>query len=433
MIMNAARRARASFALSTLLFVIVSGSPIFIGSEAFAGSGYLVIEVGKGLKLDGLENAESVFIADPSIADISKSPGNAHFIYGKTPGETTIIASSLSKTTLFSYTLVVIHGVSELRRMISKRFKVENLSLSSARGSLRVSGIVDSELVRENVLTSLKSNVPDSVLIDEMVVRKGNLIRLDVKLVEVARDRLEHYGMDWLALIVGSRHPHSSRQDTEKLIATLKLLTTNGVAAVAAETTLITMNNKKGTFLSGEEVAIPTVTGDASLGTGNVAANFKFVGTDVTVTPVLVPGGRISLEINAGISKLQAVPDQFNGNGLPSFVSRKLATHVEMESGQSLVIGGLSRLEATAPRHKLRDEEFGLLRRLFPGEERQSSQKDFVIVVTPRFDVFDRPTAAGVVRRPQSNLEFVISRRTRTSKSGIPASIHIVGPAGFLY
>lgn len=423
---------RPGLVLSILLTAAMLGAPFLCGQTAFAQSRRLIVEVGKGLKLDGTQNVESVFVADSNIADISKSPGDAHYIYGKAPGETTIIASDLSGKTLFTYDLVVIHGLSELKRMLSRRFQVGNLSISSARGSVLVSGIVDNEFVRQNLLTSLKSGLPDSVLIDELIVRRGKLVRLDVKLLEIARNQLEQYGIDWLALLSGSGGARNIAQSTENLNSVLNLLIDNGAATIAAESTLVTTNNRKATFSVGEEIAIPTFINNSNNGP-NYAVDFKFVGIEVNFTPIWMPDKKVGLDIDSTSSNAQTNSRRINGNSFPNLSFRKLMTHVELESGRSFVVGGLSRLETSAALQKPRGEEVGFLRFLFGAERIESSQKDLIIVVTPHFDEAEKPTVAESVRIPQSNLEFILSRRAKISKLGAPTAIRIFGPAGFLY
>ncbi|WP_456791432.1 pilus assembly protein N-terminal domain-containing protein [Bradyrhizobium sp. USDA 4506] len=406
---------------------------VLVCTEAFAQSRRLMVEVGKGMKLEGVQNAESVFVADPAIADVSKSPGDALFIYGKSPGGTTLIASDLSGKTLFKYDVVVIHPVSELRRMLAQRLKAGNISISSARGSILISGVVDDELERQNVIASLKSSVPDSVLIDELVVRKGKLIRLDVKLLEVARDKLERYGIDWLALISGTGATQTLTRSTASLNATLNLLTANGVATIVAESTLITVSNRKADFSVGEEIAIPTFAIANSASLNSFGIDFKFVGINVTFLPIIMPGGRVALEINSIVSNMQATARQINGNSFPNLASRKLTTNVELEGGRSTVIGGLSRLETSAALPKPSNGTSEFVRTLLGSEQIESLQKDLIIVVTPRFDDLDKPAVAQIVRPLQNNLEFILSRKVMASGSGDPASIRIIGPAGFLY
>lgn len=414
--------------LVTILAVVLSMST----NIGFAQTQRLVLEVGKGLQLQGTNEAETLFVADPDVADLSSSPGEAHFLYGKRPGETTVIAVDVAGTRLFQYDVVVIHNLAAVQRMIAQRFPGVAISVRSARGSIYVSGTVSDERTYEAIIESLKNSVPDSILIDELAVAESRIVRLDVKLMEVARDQLESYGINWSML--ASNGPGSCGQCTSVEVDVLvKLLLEHGVASVLSETTLTTASQKKATFMVGEEIAVPTYASQESGLQPNFGVDYRFIGMNIGFTPQLTPGQKVNLEIDAEISNLRDTAQFISGNRVPNIASRKLETSVELESRQSYILAGLSQIDTNAATPKPR-RNWGavgeLSRRIFGKDEITSRHRDLIIVVTPHFGERDKPSIAEVVDLQQSNLEYILSRK---SSGKYPTFIRLFGPSGFLY
>lgn len=412
-----------SFVLA--LLVLCAGA----GADA-ARAERLVVEVGKGLQLRGTEETESLFVADSDIADLSASPGEAQFVYGKKPGETTVIGVDVAGKTLFRYDVIVIHNLDEMRRMLSQRFQGARISIQSARGSVYARGIVPDERTYDAVIASLRSNIPDSVLIEEIAVAESPTIKLDVTFMEVSREQLETYGINW-SVLVSSRDGDTS----VNVGAWVKLLVDNGVGTVLSETTLTTVSRRKASFMVGEEVAVPGYAADNDLGRMNYGVEYKFVGLTVDFTPELLAGGEVSLEIASEVSSLGDKSRFISGNRVPNVASRKLETSVELSSGQSYILAGLSRLDTTASGSKPRDQ-WGVagevVRSLLGHDDIRSRQRDLIVVVTPHFGESQRPDVAEVVDLQQTNLEYILSVEGRKRRGhAVPVDLH--GSPGFLY
>ncbi len=420
-----ARDLACTFVLAILILSSIAG-------VESARAERLVIEVGKGLQLRGSKETESLFVADPAIVDLSTSPGEAQFVYGKKPGETTVIGVDVAGKTLFRYDVIVIHNLNEIQRMLSQRFKDAHISLQSARGSIYVSGVAPDQLTYNAILESLKANMPDSALIDEIAVGESPIIKLDLTFMEVARERLENYGINW-SVLVSSEHGNT----TSNVGAWVKLLVDNGVGTVLSETTLTTINGKKASLMVGEQVAVPgagyAVNNDPTR--INFGVDYKFVGLAVDFTPELQAGNEVNLNVVSGVSSLGDNAQIISGNRIPGVAESKLTTSVRLSSGQGYILAGLSRLDTTASGNKPRDKWGGVgevVRSLFGHDNIRSRQRDLIIVVTPHFGESQQPSVAEVVNTQQTNLEYLLSMEGR-KKRGHPASVKLYGSPNFLY
>src|SRR5262249_6826687 len=117
----------------------------------------------------------------------------------------------------------------------------------------------------------------------------------------------------------------------------LRALRTEGVIKLIAEPRLVTMSGRQASFLDGGEQAIPV-----PAGLGQVGIQFEEFGTRLNFIPVVLGNGRIHLEVEPEVSVLN--PDSgttISGATVPGRTTQRVRTTVEIESGQTLVIGGL--------------------------------------------------------------------------------------------
>lgn len=106
-----------------------------------------------------------------------------------------------------------------------------------------------------------------------------------------------------------------------------------GWAKVMRQAAVVTANGEKATFAAGGEVNVPI---QSALSSGVEKISF---GSNIQVEPVYdAKTGRVELRIHADISDL----DSDRGTGVPGRVTSGLDTVVNLELGQSLILGGLS-------------------------------------------------------------------------------------------
>jgi pilus assembly protein CpaC len=402
----------------------------------------IVLEVGKSVTLEDAGATETVFIADTSVADANASPGNRVFIFGKAVGETTLITTAVGTGEERSYLVTVTHALSELRGALSRRFPGQPISLQSARGSLFVSGIVSDDRQRENVIATLSAAAPGTSIIDELTVSGSNIIRLRVRLLEVNRERVEQFGIDWSGLVASSGFFVGTgdrgvieigrrQSDADSLTAAINVLVSNGVATLAQETTLSTVSGDRAEFSVGGEIPVPSFVSDNDgADNSNFQLDYKFVGTKLVFLPARAPGNKLRLTIESTISSALQATSTVNGNTFPNLSTRSFRTNVELGDGQSFVIAGLSRQSTNADLRNAKDN--GLSRAVdtvFGRDTVSGSNQELVVIVTPFLGEM-RVELPSITRLPprQSNLEFILSGGTA---GGVRAGT--LGPAGFKY
>jgi pilus assembly protein CpaC len=191
-------------------------------------------------------------------------------------------------------------------------------------------------------------------------------VMLEVTVAEVNRTALERHGIDFRIIqkdliaagfLAGGAPPIGNvtvppqvnqpllplRRDSlnptyvfidpnEDVTLFLQALQTEGLARVLAQPTIVAMSGQTAVFQVGGEIPI-------RISTGLVAdIEFKPFGTLVNFVPRVSEEGSILLTVTPEVSE----PD-FNNTveGIPTFRTRRASTSTRLESGQTVVIGGL--------------------------------------------------------------------------------------------
>lgn len=160
----------------------------------------------------------------------------------------------------------------------------------------------------------------------------------------------------------------------------LNALRTEGMARVLAQPTLITLSGRPASFLVGGEQAIPV-----PAGLGQVGVQFEEFGVRLNFLPIVLGNGKIHLEVEPELSQLNAANGVIiSGATVPGRDTDRINTTVQMESGQTFVIGGLIRQQSNVNTRKvpiLGDMPFvGVF---FSQKVSQNIEEELVMLVTP--------------------------------------------------
>ena len=124
--------------------------------------------------------------------------------------------------------------------------------------------------------------------------------------------------------------------------AVLRLMDTYGNTKVIANPRLVAIDNQKATIKSGDRIPINQQTNTGSgTGTNNnfITTTAQYIDTGVLlqVTPHINSGGLVTLDVQAEVSN----PGNFNPGEAPPINTRSVQTIVSVQTGQTMVLGGL--------------------------------------------------------------------------------------------
>lgn len=168
------------------------------------------------------------------------------------------------------------------------------------------------------------------------------------------------------------------------LLAAISMLASTNFAQVLAQPVLLVRSGEQATFLAGGEVPVPTPLVGAGFST--VTVEYRPFGVRLDVAAAVMSNGRIVLRVAPEVSELDftnAVTLQ--GFNIPALRKRSASTTVELASGQSFMLAGLTLTNTTNLAERV--PAIGSLPVIGPLFSRTSATREtqeLVIVATPR-------------------------------------------------
>jgi Flp pilus assembly secretin CpaC len=179
------------------------------------------------------------------------------------------------------------------------------------------------------------------VLLLPLIVRAAPpvQIQLDVVLASVTDDATikpasQPLAKDRLIPVVGVL---KDADELDGYVQHLQGLREKGQCKVLAEPRVVTLSGRPASTLVGGQQAIPV-----PLGPGQVGIRFVDFGVRVNFLPTVLPSGKLRLEVEPEVSCLrQENSVTINDTVVPSRDTTRVNTSVEMEPGQTFLLGGL--------------------------------------------------------------------------------------------
>ncbi|MBL6946976.1 MAG: type II and III secretion system protein family protein [Rhodospirillales bacterium] len=423
------------------------------------GASLLNIERNRGrlVRLDG--PASTVFIANPEIADVQVKSPSLIYLLGKQTGQTTLFAVDEAERVLANIDISVTHNIDRLRKAVRELHPQSDVSVVSIDGSIVIEGTVKSATVAENLrrLVERFAGSKEDV-INRLGVTSPSQVNLRVRVAEVSREVDKQFGLNWnvigaiggLSIGMTTTNPFAANvtQGTLSLGASpgsnwdlnavVDALEDEGLVKVLAEPNLTALSGETASFLAGGE--FPILVPDAD---GRVTIEFKKFGVALAFTPTLIGDGRVNLHVRPEVSQLSSTNAvTLNSFVIPSLITRRAETTVELGSGQSFAVAGLLQNNVTHDISKFPGlGDVPVLGGLFRSDRFQREESELVIIVTP---YVVRPAVKAKLSvptdgfAPPNDFERVITggthRRNPTTgqaRTVTPDGSTLIGPVGF--
>ena len=172
----------------------------------------------------------------------------------------------------------------------------------------------------------------------------------------------------------------NTSHDGDDFLKLLRTLKQEGLVKVLAQPSLRTMSGTAGSFLSGNEQAIPV-----SAGLGSVGVQFEEIGVRLNYLPTVLNNGKIRLELEPEVSGSSAANGtKINDTVVPGHVTNRMHVGVELEAGRTIVIGGLIQYDAQVTMNKTPILSYlPIIGEAFNYREVKETENEVVIVITP--------------------------------------------------
>lgn len=358
----------------------------------------LSLELNEGRLIHLDSPAKSVFIANPGIADINVRSSRLIYIFGQSPGQTTLFALDSNDQVIVEATVDVKHNLTRLREMLGELVPNGNIELASIDGSIILNGAVRSATDAGNA-EQLASRFLASgeTIINQLSVTDPNQVNLRVRIAEVSRNILNRFGFNWSELFSSSNFllglttgfptlessnflQGSTSIGSMDINGVIDALANDGVVTILAEPNLTALSGETASFLAGGEFPIP-VSQDAD----TITVEFHNFGVALAFTPTIISENRINIHVRPEVSQLSTAGAVTLANiQIPALTTRRAETTVELASGQSFAIAGLFTNDSQELLQKTPGiGDIPILGALFKSERFSRSETELVIIVTP--------------------------------------------------
>lgn len=335
-------------------------------------------------------------IGEPGVAEATVLSPREVLLSGKEIGVTTLLlwgADNIPKL----YSVEVTADAQGLERYLKQVLPNQEVSVSATGNTVTLSGQVRDPSAAARAVEIAKGS--GAVVIDNLSIPTAIQVLLQVRFAEVTRSALE----EWSSAL-STVNPHELSDDGRwagstnsdgtidfsllnpgsSLTAAIRALKGRGDFKDLAEPNLLTLPGKEASFLAGGEFPYPAVQGGG--GINAVSIEFREFGIKLKFTPTIMRNGNIRLKVAPEVSSLDfANALQFQGFVIPSLLTRKAETEVELKDGQHLSIAGL--LDNSTIRNINKIPILGdlpILGQLFRSKSVRERRTELLVIVTPR-------------------------------------------------
>ncbi|WP_447530171.1 type II secretion system secretin GspD [Vreelandella sp. TE19] len=183
---------------------------------------------------------------------------------------------------------------------------------------------------------------------------------------------------------------------SDNLQVALRALETRGLTQVLSAPSLVVLNNQAAQIQVGDNIPISQTT-VSTTNSDTTLSSVEYVQTGVIldVVPRINPGGLVYMDIQQQVSDADAsatTADQSN----PRISTRSVATQVAVQSGQTVLLGGLIKQNNRESETRVPGlSSIPVLGRLFGSESRGQDRTELIVLITPR--VVNNPVQARQV------------------------------------
>lgn len=241
-------------------------------------------------------------------------------------------------------------------------------------------------------------------------------VQLDVKIVEVSRDKLKSAGFYAQRYSNGTVRGLSSPGNLSglqsdagtgertivsssgflpqadafnffiwgsKSMTVFSALENNGFAYTLAEPSLTALSGQTATFLAGGELPIPLRTGTGAESSINI--NFKQFGIRLAMTPTVLDGNRMAIQVAPEVSEIdESLSVTTGGLSIPGLRVRRTETTVAAGDGETFVISGLVSQQSASAVDKFPVlGDIPILGAFFKSSRFSRSDKELLMIITP--------------------------------------------------
>ena len=383
-----------------------------------------VVSVSKGASalLVNTTAIQRFSIGDPGVAEAVVVSPTEVLINGKTLGTTSLFLWD-NAGGIKLYSIEVTADAAGMERYLASVLEGEHVDVVASGNVVTLSGQVRDASVAMRAVEIAKGS--GATIVDNLTTPEAVQVMLNVRFAEVNKSALRQFRSQ-----IATLNPHklddngnwqgstntnpsgggfadgiidvglfNANASIESLILALS---SKGDFRSLAEPNLITLPGKEATFLAGGEFPYPAVQGGGSA--GSVSIVFKEFGIRLRFTPTITRNGSIRLKVMPEVSSLDfSNPLVFGGFTIPSLLTRRAETEIEMKNGQYLSIAGLMNNTLTDNATKIPLlGDLPILGQFFRSKDARQNRTELLVLVSPKLILPSDTPAPLPTGEPQS-------------------------------
>ncbi len=431
------------------------------------GTGTRLVSLPRGtsMAVDLPNDARDVIVSNPTVAEAVLHTPRRITIIGLAPGETDAVFLDSAGRSILTLRIRVDAGVSALQDTLSRILPGTDVRAEAVNDRILLTGTVSSpgEADRVTQIASAFVDAPEKI-INMMTITGSDQVMVRARVIEVQRSAVKQLGFDVTSILdtvgdglqltssatfavagsqLGGGNIQYSDGTGEGLTGTLRAFERAGLVRVLAEPNATSVSGENAEFLAGGEFPVPVGRDDR----GNILIEFKPYGVRLAFRPIVLSGGRISLQLSTEVSEL-STSGAFTLGGtadnalvIPALNVRRASSTVELPSGGSLMIAGLLREDTRQNIDQLPLlGDIPVAGGLFRSRDYLSNETELVIILEA---YIVSPTSPNQLQTPADGLTIagdastlLFGQLTQTygpaRQTGDAAPARWVGPVGYV-
>lgn len=389
-----------------LSFAALAGSPRSADAQRIVRAPEQVVSVSKGASalLVNTTVIQRFSIGDPEVAEAVVVSPTEILINGKDLGTTSLFLWD-NAGAIKLYSVEVTADAPGLQRYLGSVLPGERIEVMASGNVVTLSGRVRDASIASRAVEIAKGS--GATIVDNLTTPEAVQVLLNVRFAEVNKSAIKEFRSQLATL-----NPHdldargdwrgSSNQNpvngtfsdglldlglfnaNASIELLIRALASKGLLRSLAEPNLIALPGREASFLAGGEFPYPSVQSGA--GNNAVTVVFKEFGIRLRFTPTITRGGSIRLKVAPEVSSLDfSNPLSLGGFTIPSLLTRRAETEVEMKNGQYLAIAGL--VDNTMTNNITKIPILGdipILGQFFRSKDARQRRTELLVLVSPK-------------------------------------------------
>jgi pilus assembly protein CpaC len=421
----------------------------------------IVIIVGESTIVKAPWPAVRVAVTDPKVADVKVLTPEQVLLQGIKVGSTDLILWSEDEKEVWQWKVRVRLDTEHFKKKLDELFPLSSLEVSESGEVLIVKGLVR----RVDQAVQLHSFLDKSgvTYVDMTSVAGVQQVQLQVRVAEVSRAAIRALGINAFhtdddffggmrvgsatggalvptiamgppeGTVVGDRTSFEFHSDvTPTSLITifagvpradfevfLKAIAENQYLRILANPTLVAISGEEASFLAGGEFPVPVPqTGAGAVGGQTaITIEYKEFGVRLTFRPIVLGDGTIRLFVSPEVSELSPINAvEISGSTIPTLLTRKAETTLELNSGQTFAMAGLIKHKIEAVNSRIPGlGDLPVLGPLFRSTRYQKDETELVVLVTASLvepmSLGATPPLPGFLHTEPNDWEFYLEGR----------------------